>query len=441
MRRIRPSLAFISLTLAVAIPLQHAAAAFSDVPSSHPFAAWIQAMADAKIVLGNPDGTFNPNGKVNRAAFLVMLYRARGWTPSAPATQCKKDVVRGSWYEAVVCDALAKTFVTGYGDTFRPDQEISRVEALKMLHTVLSLKQTSGTAAELAAVTYTDVKASEWYMQYVLAGLKNGIIPLPGQSATTLGPNVSVLRGEAAAYIYAALHPRVASSSSSAVQASSGRRSADFSALDQPTSANMNFPFTHTGMFRKKAPALYRFSMSSSMVVEVRTTNTNTEGTITCRLYKLKNDGISEEYYLGYALDNTCTIRVSLGEGNYQLDVQSAQENSAYTVSVSPGSGDGNDGFSDADAIALGKSLDGIMEVGDLSDWYTYSVKGQTTLTVRLTNADRFDCLIYPLGDVDLYGFSGPVCNEAYLYPTGTYIVGVMRGDSKKQQEYAISVK
>ena len=49
---------------------------FTDVPESHWAYKEIQSLAASGISTGYPDGTFNPDGEVNRAQFAAFFYRA-----------------------------------------------------------------------------------------------------------------------------------------------------------------------------------------------------------------------------------------------------------------------------------------------------------------------------------------------------------------------------
>ncbi|MFC4411471.1 DL-endopeptidase inhibitor IseA family protein [Chungangia koreensis] len=49
---------------------------FKDVSKTSPAYGAISALAEHKIIMGYPDGTFKPNGKVTRVQFAVMVYRA-----------------------------------------------------------------------------------------------------------------------------------------------------------------------------------------------------------------------------------------------------------------------------------------------------------------------------------------------------------------------------
>lgn len=453
MRHFRTSVPLISLTLALAWLLPAHAARFSDVPSSHPFATSIEALAEAKVILGNPDGTFAPAGKVNRAALLIMLYRSRNWTPAAPSASCKKDVVHGSWYEAVVCDAIQKGFVAGYEDgTFKPEREVSRAEALKMTQAVLGLAVPSVTIEAMRDVRYTDVLSTAWYAKYVLGALKNGILPISGQDGSQLKPDTSLLRGEAAAYIHGALKtagmmPQVSAQTSSAPKAASSAPAAatssrpqwDTSALDHPVILDVEAVFADDGVFQKKISKAYHFTVKKTTTI--RADVSTTKGSVTCRLYKLEQDGTSVQYYLGWDHETgKCWMRVTLAPGEWQMEIAPTLAGADYKVRTASATGDGNDGFAAAKLLDA-KVSTSFLETDDSADWYTFTVAAKKTMTIELTNAERLACIVYAMADVDLYGFEQPECNAAFDFPPGTYVVGVTRGDSELRQDFAIRLK
>lgn len=54
------------------------AATFSDVPTSHPFFQYIEALYSSGITTGYPDGTFRPDDTVTRKQMAAFLARALG---------------------------------------------------------------------------------------------------------------------------------------------------------------------------------------------------------------------------------------------------------------------------------------------------------------------------------------------------------------------------
>lgn len=438
------------------------AASFPDVPASSPYKTAINALADQKIINGNPDGTFAPDRTVNRAEFLTLLYRAKSMTTSAPSAACFKDVPVSAWFAGVICDAAAKTFVSGYGDkTFKPEQAVNRVEALKMMFTVFGLSQQTSAEASAKVTLYTDVSSSAWYMQYLLAAFKLNILPVPGVSSTTFGPDRPLSRAEAAAYIYNAISPSPlaldgsVSSSSVATQQSSAATNPDASSaqsrssksqvtLAQPVITQVDFPFNDNGNLGNKNTHSYRFSVKEKTTAKFQVTvaGQQTPDDVTCRLFKLNGESFSLEYYLGYQSADSCAVLATLAVGSYQLDVQGRVANLDFTLTSKKITGDGNDGFTQAKSLITNAPVSSFIDANDPGDFYTFSLKEQTNMMIELTNADNLKCVIYPMENVDIYGFAQPNCNTQYDFPAGTYYIGVLLKDNHTSKEsYSIRTK
>lgn len=411
------------------------AASFPDVGADNLYREQIETLADRAIVKGNPDGTYAPGKSVNRAEMLTLLYRAAGKNAPAPSKACFTDVAAGAWYAAVICDASKNGYVGGYPDGyFRPEKEVNRVEALKMIHTVLGIALNS--RASLASLSaYTDVSTSAWYTPYIANAFEKKVLPVPGMHATLFKPDAPMLRGEAAAYIFNALGLTLRGASSSASSAAGRSSRSSVSALEETMqTVNVDFPFEDDGTFDKRKGKAYVFSLKSPTVaaIDVWVEGDNSPS-VECRLYKLDaGTSFALEYYVGYVNGRHCTMRVSLGNGDYQMEiVPKGGENLTFGLSNNLTTGDGNDGFREANLLTTSTPKTGFLAVGDHADWYYFKVAKQQTLTLEVVGGDDTRCMIYPMADVDLYGFSGPVCNETYDFPSGTYYVGVMRRDNR----------
>ena len=105
---------------------------FSDVPSTHPYAADIGALQAAGIVLGREDG-FDPDTAITRAEISVMYARAFALTPSGAPTFADADTIPD--YAAPYVNALqVGKYVNGYEDnTFRPSRNITRAEMFQII--------------------------------------------------------------------------------------------------------------------------------------------------------------------------------------------------------------------------------------------------------------------------------------------------------------------
>lgn len=436
MRRLNAVSAAILLSQAFVLVAQ--AISFPDVPFTHIYREQIEELADRGVIKGNPDGSFNPSKTVNRAEMLTFLYRATGKNPASPSKQCKSDVVRGAWYEAVVCDAIAKGYVSGYPDgTFKPGQDVNRVESLKMIMTVFGFGVTGASMEPLNDLRDVDVNA--WYAPYIATAYRRNILPIVGQDGTLFYPNNALKRGEAAAYIFGALglelDDTLPSSSSSSTTTRSSHSSASSTAAVAPM--NVDFPFGDNGRFVKKDARAYAFSLQRSVVGTFEVNVDSENDGVTCRLYKLSPEtSFAIEYYIGHRLENHCVIRAALGAGDYQFEVSPTEDNLLFDVFVNDTEGDGNDGFREAEKLLVGRPKVSFLDVEDHADWFWFNLStDKRNMMVKLTNADNVRCIIYPMADVDIYGFAGPECNKAYDFPEGTYYIGIQHRDERLSQQ------
>jgi hypothetical protein len=452
------------------------AVSFRDIPLNYAHEDAVAGLSALGVITGNPDGTFKPHDPVNRVAMLAMLYRAAKKTPSV-AVGCFSDLEPSSWYESTVCDAAAKGFVQGYsGGVFKPDQPVTRAEAIKLAISVLGVAAAEPSSSDHL---YSDIGASDWHAPFVRTALARNILPIPGQDGSTLRPHQVLERGEAAAYIWNALAAKAAQPVSSAAgSSSSGSSEAESSApsaadLDLETRAaaalrvmqqeeealkraaentkSVLMPFTDKNQFSGKEPFSYQFSLSNSVTAEIVASIADAAaGGMTCRLYHLGRSGFTQEYYLGFRDGNHCTIRATLGAGKWRLQLEPEQLSPSFTVVAKLIKGDGNDGFSQAAMLPIGQAITDSLDSGDLEDWFTFSVpkdaktveKGGRELLMRVISSELLGCIIYPLDDVDMFGFTGPDCGKAYRYPPGTYMVGVRHAvPYSMRMTYSVQVK
>ena len=140
---------------------------FADVDDNETYKTGIEFLAEMKIVNGNPDGTYKPEKVLNRAEMIKIIAEGAAkyfdWsadTFNAYGNQkCFTDVQTNQWYTKYICYGKEKGWVKGYDDgTFKPNQEVSFVEGLKITYMGFDLGYT-----EDATVWYKNAveKASE----------------------------------------------------------------------------------------------------------------------------------------------------------------------------------------------------------------------------------------------------------------------------------------
>ncbi|TSD62352.1 S-layer homology domain-containing protein [Aeromicrobium piscarium] len=101
---------------------------FGDVPTSHQFYEDIAWLRDSAVTSGYSDGTFRPRGSVERQAMAAFLYRAAG-SPQfdAPARPTFRDVSRSHQFYREIEWLNSTGITTGFHDgTFRARASVER---------------------------------------------------------------------------------------------------------------------------------------------------------------------------------------------------------------------------------------------------------------------------------------------------------------------------
>ncbi len=147
-----------------------ASGVFKDMPTDFDEREAITYVQSQGIVSGYEDGTYRPSAKINRAEFMKIVMGAIATKKDIDAcadAALFSDVGKNMWFTKYICLGKRKKIVEGYADgTFRPTQNISFVEAAKILVEAFAL--------DSSAKTETDV----WYARFVKALENKGAIPL-----------------------------------------------------------------------------------------------------------------------------------------------------------------------------------------------------------------------------------------------------------------------
>lgn len=147
---------FTSITLA-------GATSFSDLPDTSTYSTSVSYLAEVGIIDGYPDGTFRPNQKVNRAEFLKLVLESSEIATDITTPTPFPDVDNGAWYAPYLRKAYTEGWIQGYPDgTFKPEQFINKVEALKIIGEVQQWQTETPTEKP-----FTDVGITGWFSPYV----------------------------------------------------------------------------------------------------------------------------------------------------------------------------------------------------------------------------------------------------------------------------------
>ncbi len=150
---------------------------YPDV-SSHWAKAYVESMGAKHIVSGYTDGTFLPEKAITRAEFAKLVVEAMNYGDATYGNQFN-DVSEADWHSAYIARAIANGVVSGYADgTFKPNENISRLEMAAMLSNALSTRLSGdeqtvlGAFADHAAIATWGTEAAAITVE---AGLMNGM--------------------------------------------------------------------------------------------------------------------------------------------------------------------------------------------------------------------------------------------------------------------------
>ena len=176
-----------ALIISVILPLTAESESwYGDVPSNDQYHDAIWYMTAAGFATGYDDNTFKPENEVTRAEALKMILASSKTEITDGTGLTFSDVVEADWFHSYLNTALNLEIISGYDDgTFKPNETVNRVEALKMLLQARDLSLTEG---------------GEWYEKYLNFAKDHALI-VPDASGDYL-PSNPVSRGELSEIIY-----------------------------------------------------------------------------------------------------------------------------------------------------------------------------------------------------------------------------------------------
>ena len=135
---------------------------YSDVAAGAWYNHAVSTLSAMGIVKGDSDGKFNPNAPITRAEFAAIAAR---FDDKANTTTADFSDIASHWAKNEISAASNNGWITGYPDgTFRPDNKITRAEAMTLVNRVL--KRLPETAEDLHddMIKWSDNSdASQWF--------------------------------------------------------------------------------------------------------------------------------------------------------------------------------------------------------------------------------------------------------------------------------------
>lgn len=145
--------------------VQPAIHTFIDVAPNDWYGESVSAVAEAGLIVGYPDGAFRPDAPITRAEFAVIVSRFSAAV--SHGGNSFPDVPDEHWAERQIARAEYLGWINGYPDgSFKPDQPITRAEAITMLNRVLERAVETGHMLP-DMISWRDCSPSDWFYEAV----------------------------------------------------------------------------------------------------------------------------------------------------------------------------------------------------------------------------------------------------------------------------------
>jgi len=180
---------------------------YSDMDENHWAYKQIKQLSEQSVVVGYPNGTFNPDENVTRAEFASMAIKALGQNNITVAQPVKfNDIEQDFWaYEAIqkaiYFDLISNPATEG---KFRPHDSVSRAEALAIAVNALTTEQISEQKAKyvLSKVYKDSANIPNWFI--VAAGKAEilGMVVCSPEDVGVMNADKPATRAEVTAILY-----------------------------------------------------------------------------------------------------------------------------------------------------------------------------------------------------------------------------------------------
>ncbi|UQZ34318.1 hypothetical protein C2I18_12800 [Paenibacillus sp. PK3_47] len=175
---------------------------FSDVRTGQWFKQYVDRASSLGILEGVDGTRFEPTREITRAEFSAVLVRALGLEAASGQSAGFRDVAGSRWYADVIATANQFGLIAGYEDnTFRPNQPITREEAMVIISramNLISLQATSATGADILNGFKDSGLVSNWAQSAVEQNVAAGLIQ--GNNGS-INPKDQITRAEVAAIV------------------------------------------------------------------------------------------------------------------------------------------------------------------------------------------------------------------------------------------------
>jgi hypothetical protein len=302
-----------SMTVGMTFPAM--AESFSDVSDGDWFKTYVDYVSEKGFMVGT-GGEFNPEGTLNRAQGVTVLYAMEG-KPSVEDSGKFNDLA-ADWYKNAVNWAVASGITVGKGNgKFAPDDPLTREQIAVMMKAYAKIKGYDTSASADLSKFSDSGKVSSWAKDAMKWAVGVGIISGKVENGkTVLAPGETTTRAQFAA-ISKSFNQKVADNSGSGTDAGTDTKSEE------------EFSETKSYTATIKSGKTYKLINYNGEPAQLWTEDYEPVGDDVETLYQFIMNGVYEEQF---SISPALSIYEYDGETYSEMD-----DNVVYTLTASTG--------------------------------------------------------------------------------------------------------
>lgn len=168
---------------------------FTDINSESKYFEAVKYLSEKGIIAGYDDGSFKPDQPVNRVEalkFILESISAAVESGNLPFSDISKD----AWYSGYLYTAYKREIINGHPDgTFKPEDTVNKAEFFKILFNGLSVD----IDPLVTTAPYEDVATNDWFASYISYAKELKILD---PDLKKIEPSRGMTRGEVADAMY-----------------------------------------------------------------------------------------------------------------------------------------------------------------------------------------------------------------------------------------------
>lgn len=178
---------------------QNGGNAFTDVKDSDWFSSSVKYVTEKGLFNGTGNGAFSPQGGMNRAMLVTVLWRLDG-SPTVTGGASFTDVAQDKYYATAVKWASQNSIVNGVtADSFAPEVYVTREQIAAMIYRYAQYKGADISSAETLGAYSDAADISGWAQPAVKWAVGRGVIL--GMTDSTIRPGNTATRAQVAAML------------------------------------------------------------------------------------------------------------------------------------------------------------------------------------------------------------------------------------------------